>query len=72
MRGDYAAARRLNDRLARLHRALFLEASPAPTKYALSRLGLCLEDVRLPLLPVASDAVRREIDEAMREAGVLA
>jgi 4-hydroxy-tetrahydrodipicolinate synthase len=72
MKGDYATARRLNDRLARLHRALFLEASPAPTKYALSRLGLCLEDVRLPLLPVASDAVRREIDEAMREAGVLA
>lgn len=71
LRGDYAEARRINDTLARLHRALFLEASPAPTKYALARLGLCTEDVRLPLLPVASDAVKAEIDAAMKEAGVL-
>ncbi|MDZ4762584.1 MAG: 4-hydroxy-tetrahydrodipicolinate synthase [Alphaproteobacteria bacterium] len=69
--GDYATARRLNDSLARLHRALFLEASPAPTKYALARLGLCTEDVRLPLVPVASQAVRDEINAAMKEAGLL-
>jgi 4-hydroxy-tetrahydrodipicolinate synthase len=69
--GDYAEARAINNRLARLHRALFLEASPAPVKYALSRLGLCAEDVRLPLLPVASAAVREEIDAALREAGAL-
>jgi 4-hydroxy-tetrahydrodipicolinate synthase len=72
LKGDFSTARRLNDKLARLHRALFLEASPAPTKYALSLLGLCREDVRLPLLPVASDTVKREIEAAMREAGVLA
>jgi 4-hydroxy-tetrahydrodipicolinate synthase len=69
--GDYAAARAVNDRLARLHRALFLEASPAPTKYALARLGLCTEEVRLPLLPVQSQAVKDEIDAAMQEAGLL-
>lgn len=69
--GDYAEARRINDTLARLHRALFLEASPAPTKYALARLGLCTEEVRLPLLPVQSQAVKDEIDAAMREAGTL-
>ncbi len=69
--GDYAEARRINDKLARLHRALFLEASPAPAKYALARLGLCSEDVRLPLLPVQSQSVKDEIDAAMREAGAL-
>jgi 4-hydroxy-tetrahydrodipicolinate synthase len=71
LKGDYAEARRINDTLSRLHRALFLEASPAPAKYALARLGLCGEEIRLPLLPVQSPAVKAEIDAAMREAGVL-
>jgi 4-hydroxy-tetrahydrodipicolinate synthase len=70
-KGDYAAARKINDTLARLHRAMFLEASPAPVKYALSLLGLCAEDVRLPLIPVQSDAVKAEIKAAMKEAGAL-
>jgi 4-hydroxy-tetrahydrodipicolinate synthase len=49
---------------------MFLEASPSPVKYALSRLGLCEPDVRLPLIPVQSQAVREEIDAAMKEAGL--
>ncbi len=69
--GDYAAARKINDTLARLHRAMFLEASPAPAKYALSVLGLCTDEVRLPLVSVQSDAVKEEIRAAMKEAGVL-
>ncbi len=71
LRGDYAEARRINDTLASLHRALFLEASPAPTKYALALLGLCTEEVRLPLVPVQSQAVKDEIAAAVKEAGVL-
>jgi 4-hydroxy-tetrahydrodipicolinate synthase len=71
LNGDYAEARRINDTLARLHRALFLEASPSPTKYALSLLGLCTEEVRLPLVPVQSSDVKAEIEAAMKEAGVL-
>ena len=67
--GDFAAARAINDTLARLHRALFLDASPAPTKYALARMGLMTEDCRLPIVPCA-EAVRAEIEEAMAEAGV--
>ncbi|MDO9589118.1 MAG: 4-hydroxy-tetrahydrodipicolinate synthase [Brevundimonas sp.] len=67
--GDYAAARDWQDRLIGLHKALFLDNSPAPTKYALSRLGLCGEEVRLPLAPT-SDAVKPAIDRAMDEAGV--
>ena len=68
--GDYETARYWQDRLIRLHKALFLDSSPAPTKFGLSRLGLCSEDVRLPLAP-CNDAVKPQILEAMREAGVL-
>jgi 4-hydroxy-tetrahydrodipicolinate synthase len=71
LQGDYSLARNVNDTLARLHRALFLEASPAPTKYALAKLGLCAEDVRLPLVPVQQQSVKDEIDAAMKEAGVI-
>lgn len=71
LKGDYAEARRINDTLARLHRAMFLEASPAPAKYALSLLGLCTDDVRLPLVAVQSADVKKEIEVAMKEAGVL-
>lgn len=68
--GDMKGALYWQDRLMRLHKGLFLDASPAPTKYALSKLGLCAEEVRLPLAPCA-DAVKPAIDEAMREAGVI-
>lgn len=71
LRGDYAEARRINDTLARLHRAMFLEASPAPAKYALSLLGLCTDEVRLPLVSLQSADVKKEIEAAMKEAGVL-
>lgn len=67
--GDYATARDWQDRLIGLHKGLFLDNSPSPTKYALSRLQLCTEEVRLPLAPTA-DAVKPAIDRAMAEAGV--
>lgn len=69
--GDFQTARQLNASLQRLHRALFLEPSPAPAKFALSELGLCEPDVRRPILPVQSSEVKNEIRTAMREAGVL-
>ncbi|HYF23240.1 MAG TPA: 4-hydroxy-tetrahydrodipicolinate synthase [Caulobacteraceae bacterium] len=69
-RGDFEAARYQQDRLIRLHKALFLDNSPSPTKYALARLGLCSDEVRLPLAPTA-DAVKPQIDEALAETGVI-
>ena len=69
--GDNAKAIELQDRLMPLHRALFLESSPAPTKYALSLLGKCKEDVRLPIIPVVKDETKREVEAAMRHAGLL-
>ena len=67
--GDWPAALALQDRLVRLHKALFLDASPSPTKFALARLGLCEEEARLPIVPCA-EAHHAEIIAAMDEAGV--
>ena len=67
--GDYATARDWQDRLIGLHKALFLDNSPAPTKYALSRLQRCSEEMRLPLSRT-SDAVKPAIDRAMADAGL--
>jgi len=70
MAGDFAAARAKQDLLMRLHRALFLDASPSPTKFALSVLGHCTEEVRLPVVP-CSEAARPGVLDAMRYAGLL-
>jgi 4-hydroxy-tetrahydrodipicolinate synthase len=67
---DVAEAGRINERLAPLADALFLESNPIPVKYAASLLGLCQPDVRGPLLP-ASPAVRDRVEQAMRHAGLL-
>ncbi len=67
--GDFATARSWQDRLIDLHKALFLDASPAPAKYALAKLGLCSEEMRLPMTPT-SDAVKPAIDAAMAAAGL--
>ncbi len=69
MAGDWAGALALQDRLVGLHKALFLDNSPAPTKFALAHLGLCDAAARLPIGPCA-DAVKPHILEAMVEAGV--
>ena len=68
--GDLETARALNERLYPLHRALFADASPAPTKYALSRLHDWLRpDTRLPIAP-CSEAARKAVDAAMAAAGL--
>jgi len=70
MADDWKTALYWQDRLVRLHKALFLDASPSPTKFAMAHLGLCEPDVRLPIAP-CSDAVKPAILEAMREAGLV-
>ncbi len=67
--GDYEAALSLQDRLMPLHRALFIEPSPQPVKYALSARGLCADEMRLPLIP-ASDTARTAVDAALSAAGL--
>lgn len=66
--GDFARARELNERLFPLHRAMFADASPAPAKYALSKLhGWFAPAVRLPLAE-CSEAARAAVDAAMERA----
>jgi 4-hydroxy-tetrahydrodipicolinate synthase len=67
---DLSTFRSLEARLAPLNQALFIETSPAPVKYACSRLGFGTDEVRLPLVK-ASEAARHVVDEAMDAAGVL-
>ena len=68
--GRWPQAMELQDRLYPLHAALFTDASPAPTKYALSRVrpGFPAE-LRLPLVE-ASDASKRAVDQALDHAGL--
>ncbi len=50
--------------------ALFLETNPGPLKAALARMGLCQEELRLPLVPV-SDATRAKLEKALAKAGLI-
>jgi len=68
---ELAKARELNDRLFPLHYAMFSDASPAPVKYALSRVhDWFSDDVRLPICR-ASEASRKAVDEALGIAGLI-
>lgn len=68
--GDHAKAIAIQDRLMGLHRALFLETSPSPVKYAASVLGKCGAEVRLPLVPI-SDKTQDQVRVAMKAAGLI-
>jgi len=70
LKGDYATALSLQDKLLPLHQNLFIETNPSPTKYALSLLGKCSEDSRLPLVPV-SERTKTAVREAMVHAGLI-
>lgn len=69
--GDWAKAIEFQDRLYPLHAALFSDASPGPTKYALSKLKPELSaELRLPMTP-PSEASRRAVDAALGHAGLI-
>jgi len=62
--GDLKTMVECRDTLFPLHDAMFIESSPAPVKYAVSKLGKSRDHVRLPLLP-ASTTARKAVDDAM-------
>jgi len=70
LKSDYKAALKLQDRLMPLHHALFVETSPGPIKYAVSLLGHCAPEARLPMVPV-SDSTKKVVKDAMVHAGLL-
>jgi 4-hydroxy-tetrahydrodipicolinate synthase len=67
--GDTRRATAIHMRLLSLHRQLFCESSPAPTKWAMSRLGLCGPQVRLPILPL-TEAGQALVGQALRDSGL--
>ncbi|MFO1249461.1 MAG: 4-hydroxy-tetrahydrodipicolinate synthase [Alphaproteobacteria bacterium] len=68
--GDYAKARQYQDRLMPLHDAMFCETNPGPVKYAVSLLGKCSEDMRLPMV-APEEASRARIKKAMQDCGLI-
>ncbi|MGB3273903.1 MAG: 4-hydroxy-tetrahydrodipicolinate synthase [Xanthobacteraceae bacterium] len=70
LRGDYAAARAIHEKLMPLHVNLFVESNPAPVKYALSLLGKIDETLRLPMVPV-TEPTRVLVRDALVHAGLL-
>lgn len=67
--GDAELARTLDASLRGLHRALFLESNPIPTKWALARMGLIQDGIRLPLTPLAKQ-FHAAVLEAVQAAGI--
>jgi len=68
--GDFAKALKLQDRLMPLHHAMFVETSPGPVKYAVSLLGHCEPEARLPMVPVV-ESTKKAVKAAMVHAGLL-
>ncbi|HEX7946006.1 MAG TPA: 4-hydroxy-tetrahydrodipicolinate synthase [Phenylobacterium sp.] len=68
--GQWQGALYGQDRLIRLHKALFSDASPSPAKFAMAQLGLCTDEVRLPIVP-CSEPARAEVLVGMRDAGLI-
>jgi 4-hydroxy-tetrahydrodipicolinate synthase len=69
--GRWGEALKLQDKLYPLHAALFSDASPGPTKYALSRVRTGFPtNLRLPLVE-PSDASKKAVDAALEHAGLI-
>ncbi|TXH68462.1 MAG: 4-hydroxy-tetrahydrodipicolinate synthase [Thiothrix sp.] len=70
LNGDYQQALSLHEKLVPLHQALFREPNPSGPKYAASLLGLCSEEVRLPLVPL-TEATKLEIRQCLERLELL-
>ncbi len=70
MAGRIREATELHMRLLPLHKQLFCEPSPAPTKWAMSRMGRCRNSLRLPLVPLTASG-QALVGDALRDAGIL-
>lgn len=68
--GNVARATELHMKLLPLHKHLFCEPSPGPTKYAMAKLGRCGVTTRLPITPL-TPAGQQTIDQALRDAGLV-
>ena len=67
--GQVKAALRGHQQLYGLFKDLFIETNPAPVKAALAWMGMCSEEIRLPLLPLTATS-RAQLVETLKAAGV--
>ena len=70
MKKNYDEVFKINLKLAKIHHAIFIEASPGPVKYAAELLGLCSSETRLPITAI-QDSTKKIVEESIREAGLL-
>jgi 4-hydroxy-tetrahydrodipicolinate synthase len=70
LEGDFATALEIQDKLMPLHKAIFTEPGLVGAKYAMSRLGLCGDEVRLPLTEL-TDETKVLLDSGLKHAGLL-
>ncbi|WP_299613604.1 4-hydroxy-tetrahydrodipicolinate synthase [uncultured Tateyamaria sp.] len=68
--GDFATALDIQTKLMPLHKAIFTEPGLVGAKYAMSRLGLCSDEVRLPLTSLA-DETKALVDAGLEHAGLM-
>ena len=68
--GDYSLALKIQDKLMPLHKAIFTEHGLVDAKYAMSQLGLCKDEVRLPLTPL-SEPTKQKINSALKHADLI-
>jgi len=66
LNGSFHFARKINYKILPLMEANFIESSPAPCKFVMKELGLCEENIRLPLVPVTA-ATRATLKAVMKE-----
>ena len=69
MQGAFDTALTLHDRLMPLHDAMFCEPNPGPVKYAVSLLGFCTDEVRMPMM-AASEGAQAKVKAAMIAADI--
>ena len=68
--GDVRKAMDIQLRLMPVHKNLFIAANPIPLKWAMARMGLCQEAMRLPLTPM-SRSLEPLVEAALQESGLL-
>jgi 4-hydroxy-tetrahydrodipicolinate synthase len=68
--GRAREAMQIHSKLLALHKDLFIEPSPAATKWALARLGRCGAALRLPITPLSPQG-QAMVEQSLREAGLL-
>ena len=63
-------AERIDQMLQPLHKSLFIESNPAPVKYAAKLLGLCDDEIRLPLVKIKQET-QEEVKKALSSAKLI-